>query len=314
MSDSTTSVTLIGVSLDLGAENLGVDIGPQAFRYQNIIQKLQTAGLEMTDAGNLLVRPRQELSIGNPQLHYLDEIVRVNEELANLSHKLIQQGQKIIALGGDHSINLGVVSGASAALDGQIGMLYFDAHGDMNTDKTTLSGNIHGMHLASLMGFGAPELVNIHTPGTKLPKENLLHIAGSDWDQAELDLISRENLNIFSLFDLLSQNLSPLLKKIDQLSSRVPNIWVSLDLDSIDRIYAPGAGMPNDKGLTYREIATIAEYVGRNCNVIGIDVVEYNPLQDEQNKTAELGIELIAKFFNKNYSWYSGYMSRNQIK
>ena len=100
---------------------------------------------------------------------------------------------------------------------------------------------------------------------------------------------------------------------VDELSSRVDKIWVSLDLDVIDRIYAPGAGMPNAKGLTYREIATIAEYIGDHCNVIGIDVVEYNPLQDEQSKTAELGIELIAKFFGKQYSWYTNYLSNNQV-
>jgi arginase len=183
----------------------------------------------------------------------------------------------------------------------------------MNTDETTLSGNIHGMHLASLMGFGAPELANAYREGVKLPKENLLHIGGSDFDQAELDLIERENLQAFTLFDLLSSNLAPLLKMIDDLASRVPNIWISLDLDSIDRIYAPGAGMPNPKGLSYREIATIAEYIGKKCNVVGVDVVEYNPLQDEQNKTAELGIELIAKFLGKEYSWYTGYMERNQV-
>ena len=312
MNDQKT-VKLLGVPLDLGAENLGVDIGPEAFRYQKIIAKLQDAGLTVEDAGNVLVNDRKNLKLGNPRLHYLDEIVRVNEEVATLTHQFVAAGNTVVALGGDHSINLGLVSGASAALNGQIGMIYLDAHGDMNTDESTLSGNIHGMHVASLMGFGAQELIDVHTPGIKLPKENLLHIGGSDWDQAELDLVSRESLTTFTLFDLLSQNFAPLLRLIDELAARVPNIWVSLDLDVIDRIYAPGAGMPNAKGLTYREIALIAEYIGNHCHVVGIDVVEYNPLQDEQNKTAELGIELISKFLGKNYSWYSGYMSRNQI-
>jgi arginase len=169
------------------------------------------------------------------------------------------------------------------------------------------------MHLASLMGFGAPELANAYKEGTKLPKENLLHVGGSDFDQGELDLIKNEGLQAFTLFDLLTSSLKPLLEMVDDLAARVPNIWISLDLDSIDRIYAPGAGMPNPKGLSYREIATIAEYIGKKCNVVGVDVVEYNPLQDEQNKTAELGIELIAKFLGKEYSWYTGYMSRNQV-
>jgi arginase len=305
--------TLIGVPLDLGAENLGVDIGPDAFRHQSIITKLTDVGFDIEDAGNIEVADRKDLEIGNPKLKYLDEIVKVNEQVAVQTEAAIRTGKKAIVLGGDHSINLGAMAGASAAVEGIIGQIYFDAHGDMNTDETTLSGNIHGMNLAADMGFGAPELINLHKPGVKLAKENLLHVAGSDWDQAELDLIARENLTSFSLFDVLTKGLGELIKLIDDLAARTPNIWISLDLDSIDQVYAPGAGMPNAKGLTYREIATLAEYIGQKCNVIGIDVVEYNPLQDEHNKTAELGIELIAKFLGKNYSWYSNYMAHNKV-
>lgn len=313
MTLQSNTATLIGVPLDLGAENLGVDIGPQAFRYQGLIKKLATAGLEVVDAGNIKCNDRKDLDPGNPRMHYLDEIVRVNEELAETTEQAIKDGHKVIAIGGDHSINLGVMSGASAALGGELGLIYFDAHGDMNTDETTMTGNIHGMHLASVLGFGAPELINVHGQGAKIAKESLLHIAGSDFDQAELDLVAREHLDAFMLIDLLKFGLAPLLEKIDKLAEKVPNIWISLDLDAINRMHAPGAGMPNDKGLTYREVATIAEYIGQKCHVVGIDVVEYNPLQDEQGKTAELGIELIASFFGKNYSWYSNYLEHNQI-
>lgn len=308
-----TPATLIGVPLDLGAENLGVDIGPDAFRHQQIVEKLNNVGFDVHDDGNVTVRDRKELDPGRPNLKYLDEITRVNEELAGKVEAALKEGKKAIVLGGDHSINLGTIAGASGAMGGNIGQIYFDAHGDMNTDETTLSGNIHGMNLAAGMGFGPAELVNIHHEGTKLPKENLLHIAGSDWDQAELDLIDREHLTSFSLFDVLTKGLGELIKLIDDLAARCPNIWISMDLDSIDEIYAPGAGMPNAKGLSYREISTLAEYIGHKCNVIGIDVVEYNPLQDEKNKTAELGIELIAKFLGKNYSWYSNYMDHNKV-
>ncbi|MDB5184855.1 MAG: Arginase [Candidatus Saccharibacteria bacterium] len=314
MSDTTnTPATFIGAPLDLGAENLGVDIGPDAFRYQKLVAKLRSAGLDVTDAGNIAVKDRAELAVGNPRLRYLEEIIRVNTALAEKTHQALTAGRKAIIIGGDHSVNLGAMAGASAAVGSDLGLIYFDAHGDMNTTETTLSGNIHGMHLASVMGFGAPELSHVYGDQVKLAKENLLHVAGSDWDQAELDLIKRENLKAFTLFDLLTQGLKPLIDLIDDLSSRVSNIWISLDLDSIDKIYAPGAGMPNAKGLTYREIATLAEYIGGHCNVIGIDVVEYNPLQDENNKTAELGIELIARFLGKDYSWYSNYMAQNQV-
>jgi arginase len=308
-----TPATLIGVPLDLGAENLGVSMGADTFRYQHIVAKLRTAGLEVQDAGNVAVKERAAVAVGNPRLRRLDEIVRVSEATARLSEAAIHDGRKAIVLGGDHSICLGAVAGASQAVDGKIGLIYFDAHGDMNTDQTTMTGNIHGMHLASLMGFGAPELVNVYGEGPKVPKENLLHIGGCDFDQAELDLVDREDLQTFSILDLLTSSLAPLLAMIDDLAAQVDHLWVSLDLDAIDATYAPGAGMPNQKGLTYREIAAIAEHISKRCNVIGVDVVEYNPLQDVQGKTAELAIELIATFFGKHYSWYSNYLEKNHL-
>lgn len=307
------NTTLIGIPLDLGAENLGVDIGPEAFRHNGIIDRLTKAGLTITDSGNMAIADRKDLQPGNPHARYQDEIVRVSEETAHLTTQSIQKGHKVIALGGDHSINLGVVSGASVALEGNLGLIYFDAHGDMNTEETTLSGNVHGMHLASLLGFGGDALKNVAGPAPKVKKEHLLHIGGCDLDQAEIDLIARENLNAYTLFDILTTGLAPLLQLVDDLAAKVDNIWVSVDLDVIDRMYAPGAGMPNPGGLTYREIATITEYIGKHNNVVGVDVVEYNPLQDKKSKTAELGIELIAKLFGKNYSWYTNYMERNKV-
>ncbi len=306
--------SLIGIPLDLGAENLGVDIGPDAFRYQKIIEKLQRTGFKITDKGNIVCHPREQIKMGNKNLKYLAEIVRVSEETAKIVDSSIQKGEKIIALGGDHSINLGTVSGASTSLKGELGMIYLDPHGDMNTDQTTLTGNIHGMHVASLLGFGHKKLSNVYKNTVKINKNNLLHIGGNDFDQAEIDLIKKEKLTCFTIFDLLSHGLNPLFPLIQKLQSQIKNIWVSLDLDVIDCIYAPGAGMPNKGGLTYREVTTIAEYIGKHCNVVGVDVVEYNPLQDVEGKTAELGIELIAKFFGKNYSWYTNYLEANKLK
>lgn len=308
-----TTVTLIGVPLDLGAKNLGVADGPDAFRQQDITGKLASAGINLQDSGDIMPRDRDQLDPGDPHLRYLDEIVRVSEEIAAQTQEVTARQERVVALGGDHSINLGVVAGASTALSGDLGLIYLDAHGDINTPETTQTGNIHGMHLAALLGFGDPRLVNVHAGGAKISKEHLLHIGGSDLDQPEIELMQRENLPHFTLVDLLTDGMRPLFQKIDELSAKVNNIWISLDLDVIDRVYAPGAGMPNPGGLSYREIAAIAERIGTQCNVIGIDVVEYNPSQDENGKTAELAIELIAKFFGKNYSWYTGYLAANKL-
>jgi arginase len=309
----STNIALIGVPLDLGAENLGVGMGADTFRYQHIVSKLESTGLSVTDRGNVAVKDRRDVPMGDPKLRRLDEIVRVSEATAKLTDEAVAAGSKVVVLGGDHSICLGAVAGASTAVKGKIGLIYFDAHGDMNTDETTMTGNIHGMHLAALMGFGAPALTQVYGKQVKVPKENLLHIGGCDFDQVELDLVAREGLTTFSMLDLMLHGLAPLIPLIDDLASRVENIWVSLDLDAIDAVYAPGAGMPNKKGLTYREIAAIADYIGKKCNVVGVDVVEYNPLQDEECKTAELAIELIATFLGKEYSWYTQYLTKNQL-
>ncbi len=308
------NLTLLGVPLDLGAENLGVSMGADTFRYQGIVQKLQSAGFEITDEGNVQVKSRSQVPVGkNLKLRRVEEIVRVSEEAAKITEATALKGEKSVVLGGDHSICLGAVAGASVGLKGNLGLIYFDAHGDMNTDKTTPTGNIHGMQLASLMGFGAPELAQTYGKQVKIHKDNMLHIGGCDFDQAELDLVKKEKLHTFSMLDLLTHNLAPLFPMIDKLASQVDNIWISLDLDAIDAVYAPGAGMPNKKGLTYREIAAIAKYIGQKCNVVGVDVVEYNPLQDEDGKTAELSIELIATFFGQEYSWYTHYLEKNKV-
>ncbi len=301
---------MLGVPLDLGSENLGVDIGPDAFRQKQIVEKLQQAGLNVEDRGDIACTNRSELEPGDPLLPYADEIVRTTNELAKVTEQAVKDQEVVVALGGDHSINLGVVAGASTALDGNIGMIYIDAHGDMNTAEASKSHNIHGMHLAALMGFGDPKLTHSYTEKVKLNKDNLLHIAGSDLDEFEVELMKDENLANFSMFDLLSKGLAPLLEMIDDLAQRVPNIWVSVDLDAIDSVYAPGVGIPNHGGLTYREIAAITEYIGKKCNVIGVDIVEYNPLKDSESITAELGIEITAKLLGTNYSWYTNYMAR----
>lgn len=309
--DDKSPVTLIGVPLDLGAESLGVDIGPDALRQKKLVEKLTDAGLTIHDAGNIPCPDRKDLEVGDPLLPYGREIAHVNEVLATQTKETMKRGERVVVIGGDHSINLGAFSGAAAALGSDVGMIYLDAHGDINTPESSLSHNVHGMHLAALMGFGPPEFVNVHTAGVKLAKNNLLHIGGSDLDPAEWELVKRENLRCFTLLDLLKHGLAPLITMIDELAARLPNLWVSLDLDVIDNVYAPGVGLPNHGGLAYREIAAITEYIGQHCHVVGLDLAEYNPLKDDAAaQTADLAIEIIAKLLGTNYSWYTTYMAR----
>ncbi len=161
------------------------------------------------------------------------------------------------------------------------------------------------------MGFGVADLARVHADTVKIQSRNVLHIGGSDWDQAELDLVKAHNIQTYTMADILTQSFGPLLPMIKALQSRVAHIWISLDLDAIDQQYAPAAGMPNPRGLLYREIKMLAEYIGQNCNVAGVDVVEYNPLNDIDHKTARLTTELIANFLGQQYGQYTDYLAHN---
>ncbi len=298
--------------MDLGAENIGVASGPDSLRENEIIQKLTDAGFKITDLGNITVKERASLSIENPRAKYISEICRVSLELAEKVKATVLKNEKVLVIGGDHSVCLGAVSGASVALSGNLGLIYIDAHGDMNTSKTTLTGNIHGMHLASLLGFGDKKLKHILDTTVKVKKDFLLLIGGNDFDKAELELVRNEKLDSIFMKDILSKGFYQVFEKITMLSKNASNIWVSLDLDSIDSVYAPAAAMPNKAGFTYREITILCEEIGKSCNVMGVDLVEYNQQFDVNEKTAELAIELIIKLFGSNYSWYTKYLEKNK--
>lgn len=307
-------VNVLGIPLDLGAQRIGVDKSPESLRLRGFVEKLTNAGLDVKDLGDISCDFSKDLKSQNPLLKYAKEILEVSDKSAQKIETLIKNGEKVIALGGDHSITLGNVTGASKALDGNLGLIYIDAHGDMNTDKTTTTGNVHGMPLAALMGFGNELLTSFYGFSPKIKKENMLHIGGKDFDKGELELIKKENLNCFTVFDMLSYGLSPLLKKVEKIQSQTSNIWVSFDLDVLDKIYAPGVGIANNGGLTYREVAAITEFIGKTCNVVGIDIVEYNPVKDIANTTAELAIEVAAKLLGSDYSDYTKYLDDQGIK
>lgn len=306
-------INILGVPLDLGAQRIGVDKSPDALRQRDFIKKLTNVGMSVNDLGDIPCDFPKNLHFKNPLLKYALEIIDIANKSAKVVEKSIRKNEKIIALGGDHSITLGNVTGASKALDRNLGLIYIDAHGDLNTDKTTTTGNIHGMPLAALMGFGNASLTSLSGFSPKIKKDKMLHIGGKDFDKGELDLIKKEKLNCFTVFDMLSYGLSPLLKKIKEIQLKTSKIWVSFDLDVVDKIYAPGVGIPNNGGLTYREIAAITEYIGKTCNVVGVDIVEYNPTKDVENKTAELAIEVAAKLLGSDYSDYTKYLDYHTV-
>lgn len=309
-----TNVAILGIPIDLGTQTLGVDMGPSALRYGEITKKLEKADFSVLDIGNIECKSRDQVNMGDRKLKYLSEIVRVCESVAKVVDGEIKKGNKIVALGGDHSLTIGTVSGAAKALNAELGLIYIDAHGDFNTEKTTLSGNIHGMTLSALAGIGNSRLTNIYIKGAKVNKENILLVGATDLDKEEEKLLKKEHIRSFDMLDILAKNFGELFGMISSIGTSSKNVWVSLDLDAIDSVYAPGVGIPSRGGLTYREIVAITKYIGKKCNVVGLDIVEYNPTRDIEGRTADLAIELTANLLQSKYSLYTEYMEEQKIK
>jgi arginase len=301
-------VSLLGVPIDIGKDAAGTSEVPNHLRRHGLDLMLENLGYILQDLGNIPCPTIDQVPVGDKKAKYLSGIVEVAKQTAAKVYTAVKAGSKVVALGGDHSMSIGTVSGAAAAVAGDIGLIWIDSHGDMNTHENTISGNIHGMCASALMGYGHPELVNVYAPGAKVKKENVLFIGLKDLDQAEIDLIRQEKITAITTLDLMEKGFGYVTKQIWELSQKVKNVWVSLDIDAIDKQYAPATLMATPGGLTYREITNLARYIGRTCPVIGFDIAEQVTQFDVERKTTRLALELISYFLGSESNWYTKYM------
>lgn len=307
-------IDLYGVPLDLGSERMGADMGPNGLRYQKFIQNLQSSGLQINDLGNLSCPSPEESERGDHTAKYLEPIVNTCTTLAKKAEESTRKGNQVLVLGGDHSLAIGSIAGIAQGLPGSLGVIWIDAHGDLNTPQTTPSGNVHGMPFAAILGYGHEKLTAISTRKPMVNVENAVGIGFKDLDPGETAFVKEKGLQTFFINDILAHGLGPVFSAIDSLATRVDHIWVSFDLDAIDLQEAPGVGMPNKGGLTYREIHAICAYIGKHYSIAGLDLVEYNPVNDIDHKTAILATELTARLFGKDYSRYSQYLNDHAIQ
>lgn len=308
------TVSVLGVPLDLGKDAAGTALGPKYLRKFGLKQMCEDIGLLYKELGDIKCASKRDAEMGNAKVKYLPEITRVAAETARAVAGEISLGNKMLVLGGDHSLSVGTISGASVACRGDLGVIWIDAHGDMMTHENTISGNIHGMPSAAVMGLGHPDLVNVFRPGSKIKKENIVYIGLKDLDQGEIDLIRSENLNTVTMMEIVRNGFEPIVAKIVELQSRVKNIWVSLDIDAIDIEYAPATLMANIGGLTQREIIHIAKFIGKTCKVVGMDLIELAPKLDKNGRTLRLAVELMAHVLGSEYGWYTQYMKEEARK
>ncbi|HEY8141286.1 MAG TPA: arginase [Kofleriaceae bacterium] len=290
-------ITVVGIPMDLGQARRGVDMGPSALRYAGLNSRLRGLGYEVEDRGNISIAERSTLP---PEggMSFLDAVVRACEHMYEAGREAVAQGRLPLFVGGDHSISAGTIGGVTH--DGPCGVLWVDAHGDFNTPETTPSGNIHGMPLAALCGFGASDLVNVGRPGPKLRPQDVVAIGVRDLDGAEKALLKKSGIAIYTMRDIDDRGVADVAREALDRLTHLPRVHVSLDMDCMDPREAPGVGTPVTGGLTYREAHLLMELIADEAVVGSIDVVEINPILDLRNRTAEIALELVASALGKS--------------
>lgn len=292
-------IRVIGVPMDLGADRRGVDIGTSAIRYAGLNDQLRRLGYSVNDIGNIAVPQPESQPIGDPHVKYLEPIVQVSENLANIVSAALKEGEFPLVLGGDHSIALGSITGV-ARVHQDIGVIWIDAHGDFNTQETTPSGNIHGMILGALAGLGHPSLTGVGGWSPKINTQTIAIVGARDLDVREQELLRQQKIRVFTMTDIDQRGMSEIMREAVEIASQASHgFHLSLDMDSLDPREAPGVGTPVRGGLTYREAHLAMEVVANSGRMLSMDAVEVNPILDRENATAHLAVELILSALGK---------------
>lgn len=297
------TVSIIGAPLDLGAGHRGVDAGPSAFRIAGLVKALETMGFPVVDEGNIAVQIPESIPQGNSNAKFLKEIAHACESQRIKILEVLQANRFPLVLGGDHSIAIGTIAGISEyyrAQDQEIGVIWVDAHADMNTPDTTESGNIHGMPLSACLGMGAEELIGLGGFTPKIRAENAVLIGIRDLDLNEKKLVKQTGITAFTMTDIDEMGMPAVIQKaIEVAGSGTAGIHLSFDFDGLDPSIAPGVGTPVKGGIRYREAHLLMEKIALTGRLIGLEMVELNPILDIRNQTAELGVGLIESAFGK---------------
>jgi arginase len=289
-------VHLIGVPLDLGGNRRGVDMGPSAVRIAGLGERLTALGIPVADLGDVVAPIPEVKAFGDPKKRYIREISRVCEKLYRTSLAALERGALPLVLGGDHSVAAGSVAATSEFLrrdDKPLGLIWVDAHGDMNTPASTDSGNVHGMPLASLLGPEPAELSRIGAFSPKVLPEHTVLIGIRNLDEREKEAVRNSRVHVFTMKDIDRAGIASVVEQALAIAgSGTAGVHVSFDLDVCDPTIAPGVGTPVKGGLDYREAHMLMEVVADSGLLRGLDLVEVNPILDDRNTTAILGVEL----------------------
>jgi len=289
--------------MDLGASRRGVDMGPSALRVAGLQSRLKQLGRQVEDIGNVQVRQPEEQHYGEKKAKYLDEIAEACKGLAEIVGKTLDEDFEPLVLGGDHSIAVGTTAGVAAHFhkkSRRIGVIWLDAHGDMNTPDSSPSGNVHGMPLASIMGYGPPELTDLAGITPMVEPRSVALVGIRDLDSKERRLMKDTGVHVFTMRDIDERGMREVMAEALRFAGDdTAGIAVSLDMDFVDPTDAPGVGTPVRGGVTYREAHLALEMIADSKLMASFELVEINPVIDLHNTTATLGVELVLSGLGK---------------
>jgi arginase len=300
---SGRKIRVIGVPLDLGQSRRGVDMGPSAVRVAGLEARLEALGHQVEDGGNVAVAIPEQKKEGAANAKYLKEITTTCTKHAELVVRTLEAGMVPLALGGDHSMAAGTVSGVAEFYHRQnqrIGLIWIDAHTDINTPETSPSGNVHGMPLAALMGLWPGDLANIYDFTPKVRADNCVLVGVRDIDAVEKENVRRAGIGVFTMRDIDERGMRTVMEEALRMAGRgTAGYHISLDMDWVDPEDAPGVGTPVRGGATYREAHLAMEIIADHGRMLSFEIVEVNPVIDEHNQTADLAVELALSAFGK---------------
>jgi len=298
-----STICILGAPMDFGAGRRGVDMGPSALRKAGLQGKLTGLGYQIQDLGNVFVDQQESMPEGDSKAKFLESISQSCTVLAAQVAGVIERGSFPLVLGGDHSIAAGTVAGVASAYrrKGQkIGLMWIDAHTDMNTPGTTPSGNVHGMPLACCIGHGPSELTRILDFAPKVDAKNVVLIGIRDVDREERDLVRSSGVSVFTMRQIDEMGLHQVMDRaLAIVNDGTDGFHLSLDMDSIDPVEAPGVGTLVQGGMTYREGHLAMEMICDHGSLVSMELVEVNPVLDIANRTAELAVQLVASAMGK---------------
>lgn len=292
-------ISIIGVPMDMGQKRRGVDMGPSAIRYAGIVERLENLEYVVHDLGDIVVKHKVNDYFNKDDINNIEIVAEINEVLASKVDDIVEKGRFPLILGGDHSIAIGSIAGIAKHYS-NLGVIWYDAHGDLNTMETSPSGNVHGMSLAASLGLGDESLTNILQYSPKVKAENIVIIGARQLDLGEKELIKRLNIKVYTMHEIDRLGMTKVMEEsIAYLKDKTDGVHLSLDLDGLDPVDAPGVGTPVLGGISYRESHLAMEILAESGLITSAEFVEVNPILDERNKTATVAVALMGSLFGE---------------